>query len=223
MTVALSVWTSGMNTGKSTNVTVSHSDPAKCNYVIVMLMARGAGSAISGVSATYDGITMTSLGSATYAADYEYVQAWYLPYPAAGTRNAVVTWSSPSSNAIVSVATFTGCGAPIGLQTQNAGAGDPSLTVTSATGDVVVDCLAAYRDGAAGFVVGSGQTQRTYEQDLDTDYYVRGAASTEAGASSVAMTWTNTDSRAYAHLAFNVPAGNPPVIGTIAYSPFMQY
>lgn len=82
--------------------------------------------------------------------------------------------------------------------------GNPSVTVTSNTSDLVLDGLASYDNPSPpSATAGSGQTDRINV----TSAGVRGSVSEEAGASSVTMSWTlgaSAGYRAWAQVALNM-------------------
>lgn len=85
---------------------------------------------------------------------------------------------------------FTGSGTVSGT--------NPSRSVTSRVGDMVVDAII----GGQTLTVGAGQTQ---QMNVTIDTGVIGGSSIEAGAASVTMSWTKADGY-YGHAGGNIRA-----------------
>jgi uncharacterized repeat protein (TIGR01451 family) len=144
------------------------------------------------------------------------VEIWGLKDPAGGTAEVYATISGGSSEWMVGgSASYTGVdqAAPWSGFVSAAGRrGDgetPSLTVSSASGGLVFDAIAINDDQLETYSasVGAGQTS-VWNRKVDAQSIV-GGASTEAGAASVAMTWSfpTTDYIwAYAALSINAAA-----------------
>jgi hypothetical protein len=118
------------------------------------------------------------------------MEMWRLVNPPTGTGNVVVTMSS-SAKVVVGVASFFGVNtaAPHGaFVTNEASTNLVTLTVPSAPGELVIDCMAV-QGNAATAVVGAGQTQLWNDFTRSVGGAVVGAASTEPGAATVTMTW----------------------------------
>lgn len=149
---------------------------------------------ISGV--TYNGSAMTAIctvsGCANNALDAGggnkiFASLWYYKNPPSGASAVVPTFSESMNS--VTIATSTYCGVdqttPIGTAvTATQGLSAPSVTVTSAVGELVVDTVAG---PDRTYTVDASQTQRSNFQDVGNHEHV---SSEEAGASSVVMSWS---------------------------------
>lgn len=91
----------------------------------------------------------------------------------------------------------------------------PTVTATSAAGEIVVDVLAV-RTGTTTLNIGTGQTQRVQKQSANGLGNSTLAMSDEAGAASVPMTWAVADStnKSWSSIAVSLKpsalAGPPP-------------
>jgi hypothetical protein len=149
---------------------------------------------------------MTEIGSAVSSGTFDgHAYAWILTSPTTGNQDLYFSFPD-DQNAGIWIMDVVGGDTTTptsGVQTGTGSGPNTSLTVTSATGDIVVDVLAlqyTYRSPN----VGSGQTEFTAQALSDTE----GVASNEAGATSVTMSWTSINGDPWAHLAFNVKAGS---------------
>ena len=121
------------------------------------------------------------------------IEIWRLIAPASGTAAVTVTMSA--------AAVFGGGAASFSDVDQTtplgtfAGDGDntttPTVTVTSAAGELVFDTVGA-RGDATALTVGAGQTQLWNYTTGSTVGHVIGGGSTEPGAASVTMSWTES-------------------------------
>jgi uncharacterized repeat protein (TIGR01451 family) len=161
---------------------------------------------------TYAGQPMTRIGfldGGTGSNDRR-MEMWRLVNPPMGTANVVVTMSS-SSKTVVGAASFFGVdpATPHGAFASNeANTNLATLTVPSAAGELVIDCLAV-QGNAATALVGPGQAQLWNDYTRAVGGAVVGAASTEPGAASVSMTW-------------NLSAVDYWVIGAVSLKPVIR-
>ncbi|MFQ5918475.1 MAG: hypothetical protein ACE5I4_00345, partial [Thermoplasmata archaeon] len=137
---------------------------------------------------TYNGVGLMQLINYSEAGDNAHVEMWYLVAPATGTNSVVITHSG--ANDVVGGATsWTGVdqSTPFGPTATADGTASPAtVDVTSASNEVVLDVVAVRN--AATMTVGAGQTQRW---NLGVGV-MDGGGSSEAGAATVAMSWTLT-------------------------------
>jgi len=121
------------------------------------------------------------------------MEFWGLVSPPSGTANVVVTLGGNTDGIAVGVTTFTNVNqfAPLGSFASAQGkSATPSVSTTSAAGELVLDTV-AFKDGLA-LDVGANQTQLW--SAANSANKVRGAGSTEAGAASVTMSWSQPSS-----------------------------
>jgi hypothetical protein len=141
--------------------------------------------------------------------------------PTVTTANVVLTSGGSATALLGGAAVYDGVDqtTPTSGGAQNTGTGTaPSITVTSAAGDLVFGAVGVSPNGAT-IAVGADQTQR-YE-DESGNHCIHGAD--EAGAASVTWTATLGTSRTYAVSAVNLraaaAAGQPAMrrLGGIRY------
>ena len=189
-----------------TSVTWSHTTSGANRALIVgVSFWNGSTQSISGV--TYAGTAMTNVGGATDLSN-DRAQQWALSNPTTGANNVVVSFSA-AVDAVCGAVSFTGAhqttASLTGTQATATGTSTaPSVNVTSATGEIVIDTLAQF---AQTDTVGAGQTQRWNATFGSED----GAGSTEAGAATVTMSWTLGASADWALVGVGV---KPAPVGT---------
>lgn len=150
------------------------------------------GTLATGVGCTYGGITMTSAGSVNNGGTRQ-IYVFYLVGPPSGVQTVAASWTN-NNYVYASCISFTGVHqtTPIGTFVSATGNSNaPSVNATSAVDDMVVDVLASgYSTGnGAPWVpaVGAGQTKRW---QLTLGFSWSGQGSTEPGAATVTMSWT---------------------------------
>lgn len=160
---------------------------------------------VSGI--TYNGVSMADLGTATNGSTRG--RCFGLVAPASGSHTVAVSYSGTTTASVVGCISCTGVDqtGSASSSTVRGGAATtatgtsstPTQTVTSATGDLVIDGIAV-----SSLVTissqGSGQTLDWNDSDAGANIR-RGAGSHEAGASSVVMDWTLSGSGAWASVA----------------------
>jgi uncharacterized repeat protein (TIGR01451 family) len=159
----------------------------------------------SGTALTYIG---RKQGNATT------VEIWGLKNPASGTSTVYATISGGSSEWMVGgSASFTGVDqtTPWSGFTSAAGRrsdGDtPSLSVSSASGNLVFDAIAINDDQLESYSASAGADQTAVWNTKVSAQSIVGGASTEAGASSVTMTWSfPTTDYIWAYAALSIGA-----------------
>ena len=158
-------------------------------------------------SVTYGGVALTAVPGASTANGQYRIGWYYLLAPGAGTANIVVTVTG-------SVFDFGGAGlsltgvhqtVPFGTPVTATGTDTtPTVTVSSAADELVVDGLIIIHGGTLS--VGAGQTSRWNAIGLSG--FIKYAGSTEGGAASTEMSWTNSSSQTWAMVAIPVkPVG----------------
>ncbi|HET6349682.1 MAG TPA: hypothetical protein VFH88_11425 [Candidatus Krumholzibacteria bacterium] len=187
--VALDAVTTNVGTG--TSVTIPHTTGIAADRVMLVgVSLYNSSKAVT--SCTYGGTALTRLGflDGGSGSNDRRVEMWMLVNPPAGTNNVVVSFAS-SAKAVVGVATLFGVDqtTPSGPFVSNeANTNVATLTVPSAAGEMVIDCMSV-AGNAATATVGPGQTSLWNDFSRNNGGAVVGTASAEAGAPSVAMTW----------------------------------
>lgn len=190
---------SSKNTGANTSTTLPVSGDSwthtisGTNTILIVGVAINQSNADESVSSiTFNGKPFSAIGATTRNNKFQ-TELWYRLAPDAGTHNIVVTLNG-AARFVAGAISFNGVDQGTSLGTY-AGAtsnnSDPHVTVSSEADALVVDVM-GYGDSSTTATVGSGQTQRwtdvTTSGSSSSDAV--GQGSTEAGASSVAMTWT---------------------------------
>jgi hypothetical protein len=178
MAIAFDV--SSKDNGNSiTSIDWSHTCTGSNRVLIVFVNKLSA--AISGV--TYNGVSLANLWD--YDGTGNDNSAWYLINPPTGAHTVEITFSSSLTGVVTAAASYTGVhqttafGTVATAQAYNT---TPSVNVSSATGEVVIDACGTGSTLAAA----EGQTER-----FNSNYFsVRLAGSDKPGASSVTMSWT---------------------------------
>ena len=156
---------------------------------------------VSGV--TYNGDAMTAVPSgATNNGEY-YITLYYLIAPDTGSNTISVSVTGNVFDFGGAGISITGAhqATPLGTAATATGTSTaPSVNVTSASGELVVDALAIVHGGTLS--VGSGQTSRWNAPTANA--FVKHAGSTEAGAATTTMSWSNSTSQAWAIAAVPV-------------------
>lgn len=153
-------------------------------------------------AATWNGLPLTLIGTASNAAcgDKCSVALYGLANPPAATANTSIAFSGTPTGAVVGTISFTGVDptTPVGTPVPATGAGSPgAVTVPSASGEVVLDCLGAMAAGAAPSTA-SGQTSNW--SDFDAGGYTHAASSYLAGTPSTVMAHTLSGTPQWAKL-----------------------
>lgn len=153
--------------------TVSHTPVTVVNGIVIASIH--VGTAITSVSCTYNGVSMTSIGSAS---NTRQVYVFYLLNPPTGASNCIASWTT-NATGILHVRTYNGVNqdTPLGTKVTNTGNSTAvSVTVSSATDELVIDAEVSLNPSACG------QTQEAAGNGA--------GISRATGASSINMTWT---------------------------------
>ena len=186
------------------------------NRVLLVGVAVGADPTTGlTLSVTYNGVAMTQ-AALEYTGDDTNgnAQLFYLVNPATGPNTVQVTVTGGSGDLEAGSVSFTNVNqsAPIRntALTNSPGSANPSIQVTSASTDMVVDVLAA---GSA--VTSSGTTLRWMNNNSDGTGGGNGAQSTANGASSVTMNYViSSDEWALIATSLMPASLSPPALPT---------
>lgn len=189
-----------------TSHTIAGAD--RCLVVCVTWVNPAFETNVSGV--TYGGVAMTSAGAAVSIDDgfsFSKSQIWRLINPADGPGDVVATFSDVGNYGNTGAMSFTGVHQTIPLGTLATATGTstgPSVAVSAATGDMVIDAMSSY----GGATATAGASQTGFFSAVSASLH-RGAGSTEAGDTSVTMSWTLGSSQRWAISAIPVLAATP--------------
>lgn len=155
-------------------------------------------------AAAYNGVAMTKAKSQYDSGGQNRCEIWYMVAPATGTHNCVVDFTG-TVRVAGTVISLSGVNqsTPIGTAVSaTANSGNPlTVNATSADGELVLDCAEVGVTTNVPLTVGAGQTVL----GGGTQLAVSGAgasggvvgASSEAGAASVTMSWTQNGNEAW--------------------------
>lgn len=157
---------------------------------------------------TYNGVSMTLVPSSGLTSGNREVALYSLIAPATGANNVQVTSTPGVATELTGGAvSFTDCHQTTPTGTAVTGSGTsatPSVNVSSAATEIVLDNLSIFHDGT--LTVGAGQTQRW--NAIGVGGFAKYAGSTETGAGTTTMSWSNSTSQAWAISAVAVkPTG----------------
>ena len=174
------------------------------------LLVVGVGTNSSTLSSiTYAGPTLTAVAETDAEGGIRgYMQR--LVAPTTGANNVVVTFVD-LSNITSTASSYTGVDQTTPVDTpatavSTAGSTAPSVVVTSATDDLVID--AVHDDGVGTITVDAGQTERGNHRGAGNG--AGQAMSTEAGAAWVTMSWTKSVSNKWGIIGVSM---NPAAAG----------
>ena len=193
------------STGDISSRTFSHTVAGENRLLIVGISLESGPSDKRVTSVSYAGQSLTRLGEIQSPGGDPRADVWYLVNPPTGTNDVTVTLQSSNKVAIGAIS-LTGVDQanPVsGVVTGGGSSGTPNLSVSSKSGDLVMDVVASL---ASSISTGSGQTQR-WNLDMGGSGK-RGGASTKSGASSTSMTWSGSEK--WAGVGFNIVAALIP-------------
>lgn len=194
MAIAIDATTSHVVTdgGLDNPVTVSHTCAGSDRYMLVGVGIGSGDVALTFSSGpTYNSVSMSQIANAGPGpSSQSRMFVFELVAPATGANNLVFTMSGGGNGRSgVIIRSYTGVNqsTPTGTVVTNTGdTGTPTVTVSSATDELVTDLMAIWSNTT--MTVGADQTQRvngTYEDSTG-----RFCSSDQAGAGSVVMDWT---------------------------------
>lgn len=156
---------------------------------------------------TYNGVAMTLIPSSSGTNGGHTVAFYGLIAPTTGTNTVVVSASGTMTDLGAGAVSFTGAHQTTPFGTANTATGTstaPSVNVSSAADEIVVDTLSIIHNGT--LTVGAGQTQQW--QAIGGFGFIKYAGSTETGSATTTMSWANSTSQAWAISAVPVkPVG----------------
>jgi hypothetical protein len=172
-------------------------------------------------SITYNGVGLTQVSGAQAQNGTRYVDVWYLINPASGSNTVLVTLSGGELNCGALASSYTGVDQTMAIGTAAAANGNstaPSVSVSAATDDLVADFLTIEHAGT--LTVGAGQTSR-HNAIVVPGGWNKSASSTEPGAVSVTMSWSDTIGGPWAMVG--VPMNPATAAGSSIAAKMFQY
>jgi Tfp pilus assembly protein PilV len=188
-------------------LTWTHTPVGTPSLVVVGVMLADTGATVSTV--TYGGTALTLIRS-TVNGSLAKTWLYRLASPPAGAQTVIVILSA-ADRKVAGAITVTGSDTATPISNHAGAIGTsttPSVTVTSAAGELVVDTATSFEGGT--WTAGAGQTEWWDRQQNP----VSGAGSTEAGAASVTMSWTNTLNNEWAISAASIKAAGGAAVGS---------
>lgn len=199
MALAFDAVASGVGSGVGP-FTYSHTCSGSNRALFVKVSYYDSGDSVSAVS--YNSVAMTLIPGSDVANGQYHVEWYYLISPATGSNTVSVSTTGGFFDIGVTSISFTDAHQTTPYGTPVTGTGTsttPSVTVASGATEIVLDGIVIVHGGT--LTVGAGQTQRTNEI---CGGFIKHAASTETGAASTTMSWSNSSSQVWASSAFAV-------------------
>lgn len=199
---------SGTTTG-TTDLTLASKTTAGSNRIgFVALAWQDEGVAVSTI--TWNGVGMTVVNSDRETGYGLRSSLYYILNPPTAGSSIVVHWAATIAGARGTAFSVNGAdvsGTPLGTSVTAHTAGgqeaSPStVTVTTASGELVVDSLSWSQSDVTAPVVGADQTQ--IKNNTFNDGFRFGAASYQDGANGGVMSWTFSSTAAWAIVAVPV-------------------
>jgi len=199
------VTTGAMADATPSSFTIAHNttdlDSSGNRLLVVRVVVLSVGN-ISSVSSDVDGAF--TLLQAFDGGDGTSVEIWYLKNPTAGAHTITVTADATNRRAGGGAVTYGNVDqtTPFGTPATASGTSTtPSVTVSSASGEIVLDIMVS-KNSAGGTTptVDASQTQQFNFKTvtgLGMSSRLNCAGSREAGAASVSMDWTLSDSQGW--------------------------
>src|SRR5437867_2330867 len=166
--------------------------PSPTNYLAVVGVSFQLGASVAPSSVTFGSSAMTVVGT-QFVSD-QGIRIYKLINPPTGTQTVQVTFGSPpttSGGAVGGAITYTGADQTNGVRNFLGASGssaNPTVTITSASGNIVQDCI----EGDSGFPSLTATGTQQWNRIFRTSNH--GASQTKQGAASVTMDWTVTAS-----------------------------
>ncbi len=155
-------------------------------------------------SVTYNSVGLTAVVTANNGTD-DHSAIYRLVNPATGAHTLALTVSG-NAGLVMSGVSFTGVNQTTPARASAANTGNnatSTVTVASATGDIVLDVSEHHWPELPPHTPGGGQTSR-WDVNNDGTNDMGGMGSTKAGAASVTPTWGITNTRTWAACAVSI-------------------
>lgn len=217
ITIGATVSTKIVAVGGSTNFNITHTTDTGTDYLIVFVFWSGTTTATVS-TITWNGVALTSLGTATQSGA-DKVQAFGLAAPSIQGPTALTVTMSVSAKGGAVALNYLNGGATLTtgtVVTAISGSNNvtPTVTASSAAGEIVVCGAAANNGDTTTVTAGSGQTERANFVGSPAAGASSGRflVSDEPGAASVVMDGTWSASRAWSTVAVPIKAASTTII-----------
>lgn len=199
-------------------ITVSINSGSGSDRAIVACVMTNA--PIEGLPGTvkYNAVDLTQIGTSYNFGGTRYLSMWRLVANATGTNNLVADFLTPRAFNWIGAVTLDGVnqGTPVDSLDTATGATTPITNdVTSAAGDLVVDCVMVIHGGGGGSIsVGASQTSRNENDSWSGGEYSSGMSTEEASGTPITMSWSIAVDGTWGAAAVNVNAASGGGSGT---------
>jgi len=176
-----------INAQTNNPITLSHTTVTNTKLLVVGIITKTT-TARTGGAPTFNGVTMTQVGSTVIGAAECTAELWYLSNPSIGTYNVSVPNAGALTITVIASsyvdASVTGATLDVYNSTNVTGA-NPSLSVTTgANGEAIVDVF-----GSGYTSVGTGNQTLLYSTDEGV-WSTHAQYALQANAGSITFTWT---------------------------------
>jgi hypothetical protein len=184
-----------------TPLTFAHNNNG--DYLVVDVAQGYTDSSGAPTGVTYNGAAMTLLGSKQNATSGRWSSQWGRIAPTSGSNNVAVSWNAYGAVCFVTARSFSGVHqtVPVGTTvTAEATSTAITVTVTSASGELVIDGCAVTRAGGAVTITVDGsqaQDSNGVSSHATDTLNQTAATSHEDGAASTVMSATASASRSW--------------------------
>lgn len=197
MAIALDNISAATGTSGANDIQWNHTvTAALSNSILVICFTHGNNPARTVTSVIWDNggtnAACTKLGSVTDSSGFCLAEIWYLKNPVSGTKQISVNLSG-TATVTGGAASFSGVDqtTPWNASSPQSNTGteptQPTVNITSASGEVVIDCLVDNENNTDTLAPGAGQTA-IYNTTVGGN--LAGGSSRENGAGSVTMSWS---------------------------------
>lgn len=187
--------------GACTSLSWSHTVSGTNRLLVVGPSGYDTSDTVTGV--TYNSVAMTVVPSSSTSTGNHTVSQYGLIAPATGTNTVLVSVTGQMTDIGAGAVSFTDAHqtTPFGTAATATGSSTtPSVNVSSAADQIVMDTLNIIHNGT--LTVDGSQTQRW--QGIGGFGFIKYAGSTEAGAGTTTMSWSNSTSQVWAIAAVPV-------------------
>jgi len=183
----------------------SHTCTGSDGILIVATFDTGGTDRVTSVK--YNSVDLKLFGRSDYSGSFV-SELWYLVNPDTGTNTIEVVHSTTPGVLVGTSVSYVGVNTdfPFGYWAKKGGTGEPSLTLSSSSDEVVIDALGSWHP--LDPVPDGGQTLRA-QKECDTDAYYHVSFSEKPGDTSVTMGWNSLTVWAHTAVALR-PTGSGP-------------
>lgn len=212
MAVAFDAVSSGSSSGAGP-INFSHSCASGSTLFVCVSWYHGS-STVSTV--TYNSVAMTAIPSSLVSASQYNTQWYYLLSPATGSNTVSITFSGNTFENTFAAISFTGTHASTpydAVVTATNTSTTPSVDVSSSTTEIVVDGGLITHNGT----LSEGASQTSRWNAISSGGSLKFFGSTETGAATTTMSWSNSTSQLWVQSSFAVvpPADTTSHLGTL--------